>query len=184
MRETQIVAQMNTASSPAVITSLQLTAWSAQVMNGMGGGGGGQGGSLTGNMKIILVPPLISPAPTFLKLQSQLGRLATVQATWVPFRDSILRTLPRTLPSVLWNLPASLSWIQLADRSWSCYLEDVPSHNRGGSASPGCIYGQSAAATCNRWRYGRAGARYREPSGKKSRVACRHGSGALTEQYL
>ena len=38
MRETQIVAQMNTASSPAVITSLQLTAWSAQVMNGMGGG--------------------------------------------------------------------------------------------------------------------------------------------------
>ena len=180
MRETQIVAQMNTASSPAVITSLQLTAWSAQVMNGMGGGGGGQGGSVTGNMKIILVPPLISPAPTFLKLQSQLGRLATVQATWVPFRVSILRTLP----SVLWNLQASLSWIQLADRSWSCYLEDVPSHNRGGSASPGCVYGQSTTATCNRWRYGRAGARYREPSGKKSRVACRHGSGALTEQYL
>lgn len=70
----QIVAQMNTASSPAVIISLQLTAWSAQVISGMGRGEGGLGGAVTGNMKIILVPPLISPHTHFFETSKPAGQ--------------------------------------------------------------------------------------------------------------
>lgn len=143
----QIVAQMNTASSPAVIISLQLTAWSAQVTSGMGAGTVERGGERWQKYENNLIPPLISPHIHFFETSKPAGQAGVSQTTWVPFRESILRTLP----SVLWNLPASLSWMQL-DRSWSCYLEDILSCNIGGLSLSGMCLWTSDSTTRTRSR--------------------------------
>lgn len=65
------------------------------------------------------------------------------------------------------DLPESINWIQLSDRWWSCYLEDIPLYNTGGSACLEYIYGLSDASACTRSRCGSAGGCHGEPSWKK-----------------